>query len=192
MWRRRSRWGRCARRSGDPAGRRAHHHDRHAHLDRHRVARDRRRGNAGRRHRHRLFRLERVEQPVDRNILCGILAIGLVGMLLDRSSRAWRAPSRIPSKGRGHGVSDASKACPRSFAPPRGGAPFVVFDERALRNRAKASSSASSATRAAARPTILNILAGLGRGERGCRDHGRPRGRRARASIAASCSRGTR
>ena len=68
----------------DPAGRGADDNDRHAHLDRHRVAGDRRRRDARRRHRHRLFRLERVEQPVDRqHDLSAILAIGLVGMLLD-------------------------------------------------------------------------------------------------------------
>ena len=50
---------------GDPARGRAHHPHRHAHLDRHRLAGDRRRRDAGRRHRHRLLRLERVEQPLD-------------------------------------------------------------------------------------------------------------------------------
>jgi ABC-type nitrate/sulfonate/bicarbonate transport system permease component len=44
---------------------RADHSDRHADFDRHRLARDRRGRNAGRRHRHRLLRLERVEQPLD-------------------------------------------------------------------------------------------------------------------------------
>ena len=48
---------------GDPAGRGADHPDRHAHLDGHRLAGDRRRRDAGRRYRHRLLRLERVEQP---------------------------------------------------------------------------------------------------------------------------------
>ena len=48
-----------------PAGGGADDPDRHAHLDRHRLAGDRRRRDAGRRHRHRLLRLERMEQPVD-------------------------------------------------------------------------------------------------------------------------------
>src|SRR5216683_6954963 len=49
---------------GHPAGGGADHHDRHADLDQHCLARHRRGRDAGRRHRHRLFRLERVEQPV--------------------------------------------------------------------------------------------------------------------------------
>ena len=44
-----------------PAGRGADHPHRHAHLHRHRLAGDRRRRDAGRRHRHRLLRLERME-----------------------------------------------------------------------------------------------------------------------------------
>ncbi|MFC6139998.1 sigma 54-interacting transcriptional regulator [Paraburkholderia silvatlantica] len=44
-----------------PAGGRADHPHRHAHLDGHRMARDRGRRNARRQHRNRLFRLERVE-----------------------------------------------------------------------------------------------------------------------------------
>ena len=53
------------RASGHPAGRRADHHDRHAHFHRHRLAGDRRRRDARGRNRHRLLRLERVEQPLD-------------------------------------------------------------------------------------------------------------------------------
>ena len=45
----------------DPAGGGADNSDGHADLDRHRLARDRRRRDAGRRYRHRLLRLERVE-----------------------------------------------------------------------------------------------------------------------------------
>ena len=48
-----------------PAGGGADHPHRHAHLDRHRLAGDRRGRDARRRHRHRLLRLERVEQSVD-------------------------------------------------------------------------------------------------------------------------------
>ncbi len=48
-----------------PAGGGADHRHRHAHLDRHRLARHRRGRDAGRRHRHRLLRLERVEQSLD-------------------------------------------------------------------------------------------------------------------------------
>src|SRR6266404_2705444 len=44
----------------------AHHPHRHAHLDGHRLAGDRRRRDAGGRDRHRLLRLERVEQPLAR------------------------------------------------------------------------------------------------------------------------------
>ena len=56
---------RQARLHGDPAGRRADDPHGHADFDRHRLARDRRGRDAGRRHRHRLLRLERVEQPLD-------------------------------------------------------------------------------------------------------------------------------
>ena len=51
--------------AGDPAGGRADDPHGHAHLDRHRLARHRRRRDARRRHRHRLLRLERVEQSLD-------------------------------------------------------------------------------------------------------------------------------
>ena len=50
---------------GDPAGGRAHHPHRHAHLHRHRLARHRGGRDARGRNRHRLLRLERVEQPLD-------------------------------------------------------------------------------------------------------------------------------
>ena len=50
-----------ARLHRDPAGGGADDPDRHADFHRHRLARDRRRRDAGRRHRHRLLRLERVE-----------------------------------------------------------------------------------------------------------------------------------
>jgi hypothetical protein len=51
-----------ARLHRDPAGGRADHPDRDANLDRHRLARHRCSRDARRRHRHRLLRLERVEQ----------------------------------------------------------------------------------------------------------------------------------
>src|SRR5258708_521825 len=49
----------------DPAGGGTDHPHGHADFDRDRLARDRRRRDAGRRYRHRLLRLERVEQPLD-------------------------------------------------------------------------------------------------------------------------------
>jgi ABC-type nitrate/sulfonate/bicarbonate transport system permease component len=48
-----------------PASCRADDPDRHAHFHRHRLAGDRSCRDAGRRHRYRIFCLERVEQPVD-------------------------------------------------------------------------------------------------------------------------------
>jgi nitrate/nitrite transport system permease protein len=54
-----------------------------AHLHRYRLAGNRRRRDAGGRHRDWLLRLERVEQLNLTNVIFAILVIGVVGMLLD-------------------------------------------------------------------------------------------------------------
>ena len=77
-----------------PAGGGADHPHRHAHLDRHRLAGDRRRRDARRRHRHRLLRLERVEQSVDHQRDHRDPADRLVGMVLDQIA-ARRARTRL-------------------------------------------------------------------------------------------------
>ena len=99
------------------------------------------------------------------NIICAILA--------DRPGRHAARPalraagskraSRMPSEGDRSGLelpAESSGLC-KSSAPPLGGAPVGVRDHVHFDDRPEASSSASSAIRAAARSTILNILAGL-------------------------------